>query len=169
MSSDNFDPTVALFNDLCDEVSFNDNCSAGTESACLNVSLEAGNYSIVVSSEDAGAAGEFSLGIAGFDDTNVFSRGDSNGDGSLELTDGIVILNYLFIGGEGPNCMEAADADNDMTITLTDAVLVLAYLFQGGNAPALPGPPGVNTGCGPDTDVPGSDGDLGCVNYNGCN
>ena len=54
-------------------------------------------------------------------------------------------------------------------ISLTDAVLVLGYLFQGGNAPALPGPPGVNTGCGPDTDVPGSPGDLGCDSYAGCN
>ncbi|MCH2584375.1 MAG: PPC domain-containing protein, partial [Planctomycetes bacterium] len=47
VASENFDPSVALFNDLCDEVSFNDNCGAGTESACLNVSLDAGSYSIV--------------------------------------------------------------------------------------------------------------------------
>ena len=169
VASENFDPSVALFNDLCDEVSFNDNCGAGTESACLNVSLEAGNYSIVVSSEDPRAAGGFSLTLASTDATDVFSRGDGNGDGSLELTDGIIVLNYLFTGGDAPGCMEAADSDNDGQISLTDAVLVLSYLFQGGNAPALPGPPGVNTGCGPDTDVPGSPGDLGCDSYAGCN
>jgi len=168
VASENFDPSVALFNDLCDEVSFNDNCGAGTESACLNVSLEAGNYSIVVSSEEPGAAGGFSLTLASNDETDVFSRGDGNGDGSLELTDGIIVLNYLFTGGEAPGCMEAADSDNDGQISLTDAVLILGYLFQGGNAPALPGPPGVNTGCGPDTDVPGSPGDLGCDSYSGC-
>ena len=168
VASENFDPSVALFNDLCDEVSFNDNCGAGTESACLNVRLEAGNYSIVVSSEEPGAAGGFSLTLASNDETDVFSRGDGNGDGSLELTDGIIVLNYLFTGGEAPGCMEAADSDNDGQISLTDAVLVLGYLFQGGNAPALPGPPGVNTGCGPDTDVPGSPGDLGCDSYSGC-
>ena len=169
VASDNFDPSVALFNDLCDEVSFNDNCGAGTESACLNVSLEAGNYSIVVSSEEPRAAGGFSLTLASTDETDVFSRGDGNGDGALELTDGIIVLNYLFTGGEAPGCMEAADSDNDAQISLTDAVLILSYLFQGGNAPALPGPPGVNTGCGPDTDVPGSPGDLGCTSYSGCN
>ncbi len=168
VASENFDPSVALFNDLCDEVSFNDNCGAGTESACLNVRLEAGNYSIVVSSEEPGAAGGFSLTLASNDETDVFSRGDGNGDGSLELTDGIIVLNYLFTGGEAPGCMEAADSDNDGQISLTDAVLILGYLFQGGNAPALPGPPGVNTGCGPDTDVPGSPGDLGCDSYSGC-
>jgi hypothetical protein len=168
VASEDFDPSVALFNDLCDEVSFNDNCGAGTESACLNVRLEAGNYSIVVSSEEPGAAGGFSLTLASNDETDVFSRGDGNGDGSLELTDGIIVLNYLFTGGEAPGCMEAADSDNDGQISLTDAVLILGYLFQGGNAPALPGPPGVNTGCGPDTDVPGSPGDLGCDSYSGC-
>ena len=169
VASANFDPSVALFNDLCDEVSFNDNCGAGTESACLNVSLEAGNYSIVVSSEEPRAAGGFSLTLASTDETDVFSRGDGNGDGALELTDGIIVLNYLFTGGEAPGCMEAADSDNDGQISLTDAVLILSYLFQGGNSPALPGPPGVNTGCGPDTDVPGSPGDLGCTSYSGCN
>ncbi len=169
VASENFDPSVALFNDLCDEVSFNDNCGAGTESACLNIRLEAGSYSIVVSSEEPGAAGGFSLTLASTDETDVFSRGDGNGDGSLELTDGIIVLNYLFTGGEAPGCMEAADSDNDGQISLTDAVLILSYLFQGGNAPALPGPPGVNTGCGPDTDVPGSPGDLGCDSYSGCN
>ncbi|MFP6631566.1 MAG: DVUA0089 family protein, partial [Planctomycetota bacterium] len=169
VASENFDPSVALFNDLCDEVSFNDNCGAGTESACLNISLEAGSYSIVVSSEEPRAAGGFSLTLASTDETDVFSRGDGNGDGSLELTDGIIVLNYLFTGGDAPGCMEAADSDNDGQISLTDAVLILSYLFQGGNAPALPGPPGVNTGCGPDTDVPGSPGDLGCDSYAGCN
>ncbi|HBO52427.1 MAG TPA: hypothetical protein DD471_10630, partial [Planctomycetes bacterium] len=169
VASENFDPSVALFNDLCDEVSFNDNCGAGTDSACLNLRLEAGSYSIVVSSEEPGAAGGFSLTLASTDETDVFSRGDGNGDGSLELTDGIIVLNYLFTGGEAPGCMEAADSDNDGQISLTDAVLILSYLFQGGNAPALPGPPGVNTGCGPDTDVPGSPGDLGCDSYSGCN
>ena len=169
VASENFDPSVALFNDLCDEVSFNDNCGAGTESACLNIRLEAGSYSIVVSSEEPRAAGGFSLTLASTDETDVFSRGDGNGDGSLELTDGIIVLNYLFTGGDAPGCMEAADSDNDGQISLTDAVLILSYLFQGGNAPALPGPPGVNTGCGPDTDVPGSPGDLGCDSYSGCN
>ena len=99
---------------------------------------------------------------------NVFSRGDGNGDGVLELTDAIIILNYLFLGGDEPACLEAADSDNDASVSLTDGVLILTYLFRGGNAPALPGPPGVDSGGGPDTDIPGSVGDLGCGTYNGC-
>lgn len=168
VSSESFDPTVALFNDLCDETAFNDNCGAGSDAACLNVDLKPGSYSIVVSSEDQGAMGDFSLVVLPLTDDNVFSRGDGNGDGVLELTDAIIILNYLFLGGGEPACLEAADSDNDASVSLTDGVLILTYLFRGGNAPALPGPPGVDSGCGPDTDLPGSVGDLGCGTYTGC-
>ena len=168
VSSESFDPTVALFNDLCDETAFNDNCGAGSDAACLNVDLKPGSYSIVVSSEDQGAMGDFSLVVLPLTDDNVFSRGDGNGDGVLELTDAIIILNYLFLGGGEPACLEAADSDNDASVSLTDGVLILTYLFRGGNAPALPGPPGVDSGCGPDTDIPGSVGDLGCETYTGC-
>lgn len=168
VSSDIFDPTVALFNDLCDETAFNDNCGAGSDAACLNVELEPGSYSLVVSSEDPAAAGEFSIMALPLSADSVFSRGDGNGDGTLELTDAVIVLNYLFLGGTEPACLEGADADNDGSVSLTDGILVLQYLFQGGNAPALPGPPGVNSGCGPDTDIPGTPGDLGCVNYSGC-
>ena len=168
VSSDSFDPTLALFNDLCDEFAFNDNCGAGTEAACLSRSLDAGTYSIVVSSEDLDAAGDFTVSILSAEESGLFSRGDGNGDGSLELTDAIIILSYLFLGDDDPACMEAADSDNDGQINLTDGILILGYLFQGGAAPALPGPPGINTGCGLDIDAPGSPGDLGCENYSGC-
>ena len=29
----------------------------------------------------------------------VFHRGDANGDGQINITDGIFILNFLFLGG----------------------------------------------------------------------
>ena len=38
----------------------------------------------------------------------------------------------------------------------------------GGPTPASPGPPGKGAPCGPDTDAPGSDGDLGCDSYTKC-
>ena len=102
VSSERFDPTVALFIDLCDETAFNDNCGEGSDSACLNVNLKPGSYSIVIRSEDEGAAGDFSLAVLPMTNENVFSRGDGNGDGVLELTDAVIILNYLFLGGAIP-------------------------------------------------------------------
>ena len=170
VSSGDFDPSLALFNDLCDEFAFNDNCGAGADAACLSVDLEPGSYSIVVSSEDPEAAGDFTVSLRLPDEKEglFFSRGDGNGDGSLELTDAIIILSYLFLGEDRPLCMEASDADNDAQINLSDGILILSYLFQGGLPPAPPGPPGINTGCGLDTDSPGSPGDLGCESYSGC-
>ena len=34
--------------------------------------------------------------------TTKFHRGDSNADGVMNITDGIFVLNFLFLGGPGP-------------------------------------------------------------------
>ncbi|MCZ6793127.1 MAG: LamG domain-containing protein, partial [Planctomycetota bacterium] len=71
-----------------------------------------------------------------------FVRGDADSNGSINLTDGIVILNFLFLGSTAPNCLDAADSDDDggERPTLTDAVIVFAWLFSGGAAPREPSP-----------------------------
>jgi hypothetical protein len=76
-----------------------------------------------------------------------FRRGDSNGDGTGDLSDAVFILTWLFQAGTTPPCQDAADGNDDGTIDLTDAVYVLTWLFQGGPEPPAPGP----TACGPDT------------------
>jgi hypothetical protein len=97
-----------------------------------------------------------------------FYRADPNNDGTCNITDGIYILNFLFIGGPPPTCRESADANNDKAVNITDGIVVLNYLVLGGTAPASPGPPGKGEPCGPDTDEPGSAGDLGCETYTKC-
>ncbi|MCZ6795379.1 MAG: hypothetical protein O7J95_17375 [Planctomycetota bacterium] len=84
-----------------------------------------------------------------------FVRGDADANGSINLTDGIVILNFLFLGAAAPACMDAADTDDDggARPTLTDAVIVFAWLFSGGNPPREPTPGGPTYAaedCGPD-------------------
>jgi hypothetical protein len=96
-----------------------------------------------------------------------FRRGDADAKGGVpNITDGIFVLNYLFLGGPEPSCKEAADADNKGGINITDGIYILNYLFQGGPAPPSPGP----DACGFDTDEPGTAGDVGCETYNpdGC-
>lgn len=61
-------------------------------------------------------------------------RGDVDVNGSLNLTDGIVILNYLFFGGS-LDCPLAADANSDMSTDLVDAIFLFNHLFLGGPAP----------------------------------
>jgi len=96
--------------------------------------------------------------------TEVFRRGDSDGTGSMDLTDAVRILGFLFLGQGTLDCLEAADSDDNGAIELTDAVRILNYLFQGAAPPPAPGPPPAP--CGPDP--AGSVKDLGCDKYETC-
>jgi hypothetical protein len=69
-----------------------------------------------------------------------FIRGNSNADAGINITDGIYILNFLFLGGTAPPCRESADANGDATINITDGIYVLNFLFLGGPAPPAPYP-----------------------------
>ena len=80
-------------------------------------------------------------------DPFIFRRGDSNASGDLNITDGVFVLNYLFLGGPEPTCQDAADSDDNGQLNITDGVRILNYLFLGGPAPPAPGP----NACGPDT------------------
>ncbi len=88
-------------------------------------------------------------------------RGDANSDGSINLTDGVIPLLYLFSGGAAPACMDAADANDTGNIEITDAIIIFSWLFTGGAAPAPPSPtsPGYPAGdCGNDRTEDG----IGC-------
>jgi len=68
----------------------------------------------------------------------VFLRGDSNADGTVNISDALATLSYLFIGGDTVRCLDALDADDDGSIVITDAIFVLEFLFQG--AEGIPEP-----------------------------
>jgi hypothetical protein len=101
----------------------------------------------------------FSLDITfvlnGEEDTSGFRRGDSNGDGGLNVTDAVNTLEHLFRGGAPPPCPDAADADDSGRLNVTDPVYLLEHLFRGGSAPPAPGP----AACGED---PTQDDLTGC-------
>jgi len=74
-----------------------------------------------------------------------FTRGDTDRNGSINLTDAIVILNHLFQGVAVPDCHDALDTDDTGVVDMTDAIYLLDHLFRGG--PPLPAPypdPGVD-------------------------
>jgi hypothetical protein len=62
-------------------------------------------------------------------DGSIFVRGDSNGDGSVDISDPVATLDSLFLGGPQPRCEDAADANDDGAMDLTDAVATLDALF----------------------------------------
>jgi len=88
-----------------------------------------------------------------------FRRGDSNGDGTVDLSDAVHLLDWLFLGGEVPGCLTASDGNGDLTHDLTDAVYLLGYLFLSGPVPPAPGP----ADCG----VPPGPGGS-CKSYGAC-
>jgi hypothetical protein len=89
-----------------------------------------------------------------------FLRGDADAGGSLEITDGIRILGFLFLGRPAAlDCPDAADADDSGELNITDGIYVLSFLFTGGPAPPAPFPR-----CGPD---PTPD-RLECPQFTGC-
>ena len=69
---------------------------------------------------------------------NLFLRGDSNADGTVDISDSVFTLNYLFVGGPPSSCQDAADTNDDGKVDLSDPVYSLSFLFLGGPAPGQP-------------------------------
>lgn len=89
-----------------------------------------------------------------------FVRGDTNGDGLINIADAVVALGYLFQGA-AVNCRDALDANDDGALDISDPIYHLAYQFSGGLPP--PPPFGVfPTSCGLDPTPDAGGGDLGC-------
>lgn len=77
--------------------------------------------------------------------TPLFVRGDANYDFSLDLSDAVAILGYLFGAGPLFAPLEASDVNADDSVNLADPLALLGFLLQGGSAPVAPFPA---PGCG---------------------
>ncbi len=64
-----------------------------------------------------------------------FICGDANADGTVNITDAVYLITYIFAGGPPPDPYEAGDANCDGTVNITDAVYLITYIFGGGPAP----------------------------------
>jgi hypothetical protein len=80
-----------------------------------------------------------------------FRRGDVDGSGKADLTDAVVLLGHLFLGGAPPDCPDSGDSNDDGRLDLTDAIVLLSHLYLGGPPPPQPGP----SECGPDPTADG--------------
>lgn len=70
---------------------------------------------------------------------DLFVRGDVNLSGTVDVSDAVATLDYLFRGGVGPdNCKDILDTNDDGTADVSDSVYTLRYLFAGG--PTIPPP-----------------------------
>ncbi|MEM7230649.1 MAG: right-handed parallel beta-helix repeat-containing protein, partial [Planctomycetota bacterium] len=92
---------------------------------------------------DAGRDGE-DIGAIPFDGPSpgTFLRGDANESGRVDISEAIAVLNFLFLGADGPACRDRLDADDNGNVNITDGIVVLNYLFGGGDPfpPPFPQP-----------------------------
>jgi hypothetical protein len=61
--------------------------------------------------------------------------GDASGDETVNVSDAVYIINYVFVGGDTPVPLESADANCSGAVNVSDAVYIINYIFVGGNDP----------------------------------
>jgi hypothetical protein len=93
-------------------------------------------------------------------DAAPFQRGDTDANGKLEITDGIRVFGFLFLGApQALDCDDAADTNDSGRLDISDGIYILSFLFSGG---AEPPPPFADCGLDPSED------DLNCALFPLC-
>jgi Dockerin type I domain len=101
------------------------------------------NYTVFAYDEVSGEYQYFKLGLV-FETECQGMCGDANGDGQVNVSDAVWVINYVFVGGEGPMpVLACGDANGDGMVNVSDAVWIINYVFVGGDPPedCSPGSP----------------------------
>jgi hypothetical protein len=64
-----------------------------------------------------------------------YTCGDANSDRSINISDAVYLIAYIFSGGLAPDPLSSGDANCDSAVNISDAVYLIAYIFSGGSAP----------------------------------
>ncbi|NIT55587.1 MAG: hypothetical protein GWN00_04925 [Aliifodinibius sp.] len=63
--------------------------------------------------------------------------GDANNDGEINVSDAVLLINFVFGEGSSPIPVVACgDANNDEFINVSDAIYIINFVFVQGNSPA---------------------------------
>jgi hypothetical protein len=125
--------------------------------------LTPGDWSITVSVDDDADCDDVAKDASVSVDITVadcgvgFVRSDANANGAIDLSDGIFLFNFLFLGGPAPPCRDAADTNAQGDLNITSGVFLLNFLFLGGPPPPPPFP-----------DCETAAENLGCDSYPPC-
>lgn len=69
---------------------------------------------------------------------NDLVAGDANGDGTVNVSDAVWLINYVFVGGNPPVDMHSSDVNNDCNVNVSDAVFIINFVFiQDSPAPVI--------------------------------
>ncbi len=101
--------------------------------------LADGNPSVTIRFELQSDVG-LQLGGWNIDDVAIvgithFMVGDANGDATINISDAVSLIAYIFAGGSAPSPLAAGDANCDSSVNISDAVYLIAFIFSGGSAP----------------------------------
>jgi hypothetical protein len=66
------------------------------------------------------------------------TAGDATGNGSVDASDVVCELNYLFRSGPFLGCIDCGDANADCSLNAGDVVYLITYLFRQGPEPQFP-------------------------------
>ena len=71
----------------------------------------------------------------------MWVRGDSNGDGIIDISDPIRLLGRLFLGEPtAETCPLAVDVNADGALDISDPIVLLGFLFMGNMVIPPPNP-----------------------------
>ena len=62
--------------------------------------------------------------------------GDCNDDLLVNVSDAVVIINFVFLGGTPPDPLCEGDANADGSVNVSDAVAIINFVFVGGDPPS---------------------------------
>ncbi len=68
-------------------------------------------------------------------DSCDFICGDATGDESINISDAVYIVNYVFKGGPPPEPLCVGDSNGDGSVNISDGVYIINYVFKGGPPP----------------------------------
>jgi hypothetical protein len=66
---------------------------------------------------------------------NLCRCGNANGDGVINVSDAVYLVNYIFAGGAAPSPLCNGDTNADKKVNISDAVYLINYIFAGGPGP----------------------------------
>ena len=63
--------------------------------------------------------------------------GDANGDATIDISDVVYLISFIFSGGSAPTpyAICSGDANCDCMVDISDVVYLISYIFSGGSAP----------------------------------
>jgi hypothetical protein len=100
-----------------------------------------GNYDVRVLTKDPWLEGTVWSSPTAVKVSNC-TCGDANGDGTVNISDAVFLIAYIFAHGTTPGPCSCSgtgngtgDANADGTVDISDAVFLISYIFSGGAAP----------------------------------